>query len=840
MIRASIFNSLVLACTSVVLAQAPASKSADGPQVIVDQASPDIFPDSWRVPKIDARAELLDDSERERCRQIAERALAKYPTEMLASTLKKVYFLGRLEYSGVATGGTRSLSAIYVVCKPRYTSADVERIIHAEYSSVLFHNHRQALDEAAWKAINPAGFSYLGGGVQAVKSGQATRRSDAVMREQGFISEYAKASIEEDFNSHVAPMMMGDPSYWEAVAKYPKLRAKSDHVIDFYAKIHASFTLAKFQSLREEPFKFANPEEFLPPAPTWNGASEALIAPPDHPWITPTEKTGMTDTPDYAETIAWLEKLAAASPLVRLITIGKTAQGRDLYAVIASLEGLDATSKLAASDKPTLLVQAGIHSGEIDGKDAGMMLLRDIAFGGKSALLTNANLLFIPVLNADGHERRSVWNRPNQRGPTHQGWRTTAQNLNLNRDYMKAQAPEMIALLKLIQESKPSLYLDIHVTDGVDYQYDITYGFHGWQGGFAWSPRIGQWLDLTLRPALDVDLAKAGHIPGPLVFAKNNRDLSQGIIAKPYDPRFSTGYGDLRHLPTLLIENHSLKPFRQRVLGTYVLIESCLRIIGEQATALQDAIAHDEASRPATLGFNWNGAPDHETTMPFLGIASETFNSTASGIDEVSWLGKPLIRDNLPVHLTTKPQLTLRRPVAYYLPVTEADMLAVLSSHGVRMETLEQPKTLKIEHYRLVDPVASAKPFEGRHTVVTRVRSESGIQQLPAGTIKVSTDQPLGDLAIALLEPEHVDSLTAWGFVPEILSRTEYIEGYVIAQLAERMMQESPQLKAEFEAKLASDPDFAKDPEARLQWFYQRSPFYDQAYLRYPVAIERD
>jgi len=581
------------------------------------------------------------------------------------------------------------------------------------------------------------------------------------------------------------------------------------------------------------------PDTFLPPAPPWSGASEALIVGEDHPWITPCEKSGMTDSPPYADTVAWLEKLAAASPLIRTLTFGHSAQGRPLCAVIASREGLSDLAALAANGKPTLLAQAGIHSGEIDGKDAGMMLLRDIAFGGKDALLDQANLLFIPVLNADGHERRSIWNRPNQRGPIHQGWRTTAQNINLNRDYMKAQAPEMIAVLNLIHQARPALYLDIHVTDGVDYQYDITYGFHGWDGSFAWSPAIGRWLDQTLRPALDVDLSKAGHLPGPLVFAKNKRDLSQGILLKPYDPRFSTGYGDLRHLPTLLIENHSLKPFRQRVLGTYILIESCLRLIGEQTAQVRDAIAQDEAARPEQLAFNWNRATDHQTVIDFAGIASTPFASPASGTQEVRWLGTPLELKNLPVHHLTQPGLTLKRPKAYYIPVTKPDLLRVLESHGILMEPLPNDTEPELDHYRLVDPVASATPFEGRHTMTTRVQSQFTQLTLPAGTVRVSTDQPLGDLAIALLEPEHLDSLAAWGFVPEILTRTEYIEGYVIAPLAERLLEEDPQLKAEFEAKLQAEPDFANDPEARLQWFYQRSPYFDQEYLRYPVVIER-
>lgn len=122
------------------------------------------------------------------------------------------------------------------------------------------------------------------------------------------------------------------------------------------------------------------------------------------------------------------------------------------------------------------LVQAGIHSGEIDGKDAGMMLLRDIAFGGKQSLLNKVNFLFIPILSVDAHERSSEYNRPNQRGPENMGWRTNAQNLNLNRDYAKLDTKELRAVVKVMNEYNPVLYMDIHVTDGADYQYDITFG----------------------------------------------------------------------------------------------------------------------------------------------------------------------------------------------------------------------------------------------------------------------------------------------------------------------------------------------------------------------------
>ncbi|WP_310468207.1 M14 family zinc carboxypeptidase [Sphingomonas sp.] len=160
----------------------------------------------------------------------------------------------------------------------------------------------------------------------------------------------------------------------------------------------------------------------LPPTVPWRGASERLVAAPADPWITPAEARNFAETPSYAETRAYLERLVAASPLLTIEVFGRAAQGRELYAVRAGKPG--------RSPKPVLLAQAGIHAGEIDGKDAGLMLLRDIALRGKHNLLDRADLLFVPIFNADGHERVSPWNRPNQRGPNNQGWRTTAQNLN--------------------------------------------------------------------------------------------------------------------------------------------------------------------------------------------------------------------------------------------------------------------------------------------------------------------------------------------------------------------------------------------------------------------------
>jgi len=573
--------------------------------------------------------------------------------------------------------------------------------------------------------------------------------------------------------------------------------------------------------------------ETLPPAPAWRGKSERLPVKPNDPWITPSERTGLTATPDYAETRAFLERMDAASPLIRMESFGQTPQGRDLLAVFVSKDG-------AAFDpaKPVLLFQAGIHAGEIDGKDAGLMLLRDIAFRGKERLLDKVNLVFVPMFNADGHERSGPWSRPNQRGPVNQGWRTNAQNLNLNRDYAKADTPEMRAMLALIQRVKPDLYLDLHVTDGIDYQYDITFGYAAYRGRYARSPEIGRWLEGAYDQTVTRDLKAAGHIPGPLVFAVDDRDLSKGLGATASTPRFSTGYGDAVGLATVLVENHSLKPYRQRVLGTYVLIESSIRALAEHGDELRAATAADRARREAETIVSWVNptAPGGERT--FLPIEYSTYESPASGRQEVRWSGKPGKPVTLPEYYSN-PGARVSRPEAYWVPATKPEVIALLRAHGVRMEIIDAPRTVDVEMIRLKDAKPAGSIFEGRVRLSAAVAGRERRQETyPAGSARVPTDQPLGTFAMLLLEPESDESLLGWGFFSEIAQRTEYIEGYAIAPMAERMLAADPALKAEFEAKLAADPAFAADPDARLSWFYARTPFFDSRWLLYPVGRE--
>lgn len=577
--------------------------------------------------------------------------------------------------------------------------------------------------------------------------------------------------------------------------------------------------------------------EALPPELPWAGDSVDLALPPDHGWATPFEQGGLVDSPTYDETVAWLERLAAATPKVRLVSLGKSPENREIWMAVVSAEGAATPEALALRGKPTILAQAGIHSGEIDGKDAGLMLLRDMTvLGNRAELLDRANLLFIPIFSVDGHERRSTYGRINQRGPVHTGWRTTSRNLNLNRDYAKLDLLEMRHLVAALNAWEPDLYLDLHVTDGADYQYDITFGWN--HPPSAWSPAIGSWLDAVYRPAVSDALRERGHVPGDLVFTADPYDWRKGIYRFTAQPRYSNGYGDARHLPTVLVENHSLKPYRQRVLGTYVLLAESLRLLGERGGELAEAIEADRARRPETVPLAWRMAEGQEPrTEEFLGVEQRIEPSEVSGGLRVVWTGEPVTVE-VPILEPTEPAVTVERPAAYWVPPAYRDVIERLEIHGIEVERIEEAREVEAETYRLAGAEIAEEPFEGRVRATATPVPERRRQLFPPGSVRVSTDQPLGDLAILLLEPAAPDSFFQWGFFHEVLSRTEYVEGYVMEPMAERMLAEDPALREEYLARLAEDAAFRADAQARLRWFYERTPYYDERHLLYPVARE--
>jgi Zinc carboxypeptidase len=553
------------------------------------------------------------------------------------------------------------------------------------------------------------------------------------------------------------------------------------------------------------------------------------------------EKTNYRETPSYADTIDFALEIAAASPAIEYRGFGYSGQGRELPLLVASETQTFTPAAAREQGKAVVLIQACIHSGEPDGKDAGFALLRDIAIT-KTApgILENVVLLFIPIYNTDGHERSTPYNRINQNGPESMGWRTTSTYQNLNRDYMKADTPETRAWLSLWNEWQPDLFIDCHVTDGADYRCNITY-HHEHHAGI--DEGVREWerdvFDDKVRHATEA----AGNIISWYLEFIDNRDLTLGTRDFNGSPRFSTGYVPLRNRPGILIETHMIKDYRSRVIGTYDFLRAALtevnsdpeRLIRVGREADQRTIAAAQAYSPSNLYPLDFELTDAATLFELKAFKYETEQSDVSGDLRVIY-GREPVDLTIPMYDTFRVTAAVAPPLQYIVPVQWSDVVEVIKAHGIQFRSLARSASIEVESYRFIDVSWPASPFEGRHMPRFEVERTTEVREFPAGSIVVPTAQPLGKLVLNLLEPQAPDSFAKWGFFNAIFEEKEYAEHYVLEALAREMLAADANLKDEFEALLESDPQFAASPAARLRFFYKRSPYWDPQMNLYPVG----
>jgi len=553
--------------------------------------------------------------------------------------------------------------------------------------------------------------------------------------------------------------------------------------------------------------------------------------------VSEAEASGWVRTGRYAEAVRLCRDFARAYPgRARCSDVVTTPEQRVMVALAVSNDGTLTAEAAARRGRPVLLVQGGIHAGEIEGKDAGFWLLRELLDGkAVPGALDAVTLVFVPVFNVDGHERFGPNHRPNQRGPEEMGFRTTAQNLNLNRDYMKADAPEMAGMLGLLRSWDPVLYVDLHTTDGAKFQHDVAVMVA------PSSPREDG-LERTARAVSDAVQARVtalGHLP--LDFYPSfveDEDPASGFAVGDSPPRFSQMYAAARGRIGVLVETHSWHTYPERVRTTRDVLVALLELASRDAgqwrerAAEADRAGAELAGKPVTLLYR---ATDAARSIDFKGYAYERRTSEVSGgtwtvyDEQRPEVWKVPLRDQL------EPALTVTAPRAGYLVAPGfAELVARrLDAHGLRYERLARPLAVDAEVYRVSRATLGTSSFEG-HTPAklegawTRERRE-----LAAGALWIPIAQPHARLVLHLLEPMAPDSLAAWGMFNVMLERKEYMEAYVTEEVARGMLQD-PEVRAAFDAALA-DPELAKSPQRRLEFFYRRHPAWDERKDLLPV-----
>jgi len=552
------------------------------------------------------------------------------------------------------------------------------------------------------------------------------------------------------------------------------------------------------------------------------------------------ERSLFQSTGRYDEVIALCAAFQQAYPKqVKCIEFGRTPEGRPMQALIVTRSGAMTAQAARQRGVPVVLVQGGIHAGEIDGKDAGFLALREVLENRAApGPLDKQVLLFVPVFNVDGHERFARWNRPNQRGPVEMGWRTTAQNFNLNRDYVKADAPEMQAMLALVNAWDPLAYIDLHVTDGAKFEHDVSIQVEPVHSGDAGLRKAG----VALRDAVLADITGQGSLPHAfyMSFAENDNPAS-GFVDGVSDPRFSTGYFPLRNRLAMLVETHSWKDYPTRVRITHNAVVSVLEQVARHGAQWLEASRQADA-RAARLGGSTVAltykASDKTRMIDFRGYEYTRTQSDVSGMlmtryDET----RPQIW-RVPLRDEVLPDLQVAAPAAgYIVPAAHAAMVArKLGQHGIAFRTLGAGRAgFDVETFRADSAAFGAASFESHQRLTLQGQWKRETRALGKGALFVPIGQPKARLVMAMLEPQAPDSLLAWGAFNNAFERKEYMEEYVAEDVAREQMAADPALAEQFRQKVAQEPAFAKNAHARLEFFARRHSSWDERFNLYPV-----
>jgi hypothetical protein len=570
------------------------------------------------------------------------------------------------------------------------------------------------------------------------------------------------------------------------------------------------------------------------------GAFAAASAPAASPLSTISERSGFQNTGRYDEVADLCARFQKAYPKqVRCFSFGRTPEGRSMLAMAVTRTGALTAEQARKRGIPVMLVQGGIHAGEIDGKDAGFLAVRE-ALENQAApgALDKQVLLFVPVFNVDGHERFGKWNRPNQRGPVEMGWRTTAQNYNLNRDYVKADAPEMQAMLALVNAWDPLAYIDLHVTDGAKFQPDVSIQVEPVHGGDEALKGAGA----ALQNAVMADLKSQGSDPKPyyISFDKDD-DPTSGFVDSMATPRFSTGYFPMRNRFAMLVETHSWKDYPTRVRITRNTIVSLLSQVAAHGKEWQKLTQEADARAAAMAGAEF--PLSYRTTFNAKTIQFPGYEYTR-GYSEVSGglmthydESKPQMW-TVPLRDEVVPDLKIAAPQGGYLvPAADAAWVgAKLAQHGISFKVVAADQmSAEVETFRATKATFGAQSFEGHQSLAVEGDWARERRGLAKGALFVPIAQPKARLVMTMLEPRGADSLLAWGEFNNAFERKEYMEEYVAEGVAREQLEADPALRAAFQKKLDTDADFNKSPAKRLEFFARRHASWDERFNLYPV-----
>lgn len=538
-------------------------------------------------------------------------------------------------------------------------------------------------------------------------------------------------------------------------------------------------------------------------------------------------------TPTYPELINIYKKLDAAYSEIQLFQMGASDTEYPIYLVVIN-GGQDSLKTFEkARAKTTILINNAIHAGEPDGVNACLLWIDEWIKNGKKTSHLPV-IAIIPAYNIGGMLNRSSTSRANQDGPAEYGFRGNAQNLDLNRDFIKMDSPNALTFTKIYHALDPDVFVDTHVSNGADYQYTLTL-IHSMKERI--DPDLNRLMEQKYIPYLTETLKKKGWDWSPYVETMEETPES-GLQAFNDLPRYAQGYGTLFHALSVTIETHMLKPFPQRVRATKDYLDF---LIGWSQSASQgleharlNAFKRDIGKKYYPVNYELTSKKD---SVLFRGFEHEYKTSLVSGEKRLFYDRTKPFTKYIPYYKTFLAKDSVRIPNGYYISAEATAIIERLKLNGVEMLVTDSRTDKEVYSLRVLKFESGPKPYEGHylHRGVEIAEQKEPVS-LPKGSVWIPTNQPKRNFIVSVLEPTSEDSYFAWNFMDSYVQEKEYFSAYVFEDVAAKLLEENPKLKEQFLAKKKEDAAFAKNPGAQLFFIYQNSPYFEsRTFNRLPI-----
>ncbi|HVZ97891.1 MAG TPA: M14 family metallopeptidase [Chitinophagaceae bacterium] len=545
------------------------------------------------------------------------------------------------------------------------------------------------------------------------------------------------------------------------------------------------------------------------------------------------EKSNGIRTATYFQAISFYKNLAKSSKKIVVKEKGPTDAGYPLHLVMISNDGKFDPGVWHRQNKVVILINNGIHPGEPDGIDASMMLARDI-LNKKVPLPDNIALAIIPVYNIGGALNRNSFSRANQNGPESYGFRGNAQNLDLNRDFIKSDSKNARSFAAIFHYVNPDILIDNHVSDGADYRHVMTLITTQYEklGG-----ELGEWLKNTFEPALYKGMHDKGWDMVPYVNVEDS-DPSKGFTQFYDSPRYSSGYAALFSTISFMPETHMLKPYKQRVLSDYDLMITMIQQAGIYEKELLAKRRNTINKVISQTGFPLSWKPDTSKydEITFEGYEAGKRISDATGLPVLFYDHNKPFTKKVRFYDVYAPGDTVQKPGAYIIPQGWWTVLDLLRLNHVRMTRLNADTVIEVTWYHIDEYKSSPRAYEKHHmNYNVKVSKSTGKMKFLKGDYLIRMDQPANRYLAETLEPTGEDGFFAWNFFDAVLQEKEYYSDYRWDSLAARILKKDATLRQNFLQKKSADSSFAKNPEAQYDYIYKHSPWYEPEHLKYPV-----